>query len=439
MAESSLIDVGISADTPVAELQNSIADDIFEAALAASQHESDGEDPFGPQPKRFMQTEHQKTQQQRDLEIRQVAWTLRKMRKDHEAKRQRLKKHKRRPSPFEKLPSELIVKVMQHTHLKDLLDLVNSSETNQSIFEANINAIYRGIEIEQFSDWKWLFGDTMHRTLAQSQHLKDAITVECVFQHFGAPGQSWHEQLHDILRTVDDKSFTCLQNVMFLQDMQDFVDMDIEATEAYTHQRITRRTAICMRSLTFQRPATLKEEQPTGDEPFVHYLPLLWEARSQVIREQPASIQAEIRLILEDVIIGFYRRLEEVLTRWTHRHYGNPGNHRKPQELKKWMSALVTGHIIEEVIPLWHSTVKHETLALCFASWSTFLDMTNGLIFILNEHDQGNANALQQVKAGVEFGKSIGLDVEGLVDGTSVGDCIDMFFALATEMYSEEE
>lgn len=438
MAQSNIIDVDLSAETPVTELQNSIPDDIFEAALAASQHDSDGEDPYGPQPKRFMQTEHQKTQQKRDLEIRQMAWTLRKMKKDHEAKRQRLKKQKRSPSPFEKLPSELIIKVMQHTHLNDLLDLVNSSETNQSIFEANKNAIYRGIEIEQFSDWKWLFGDTMHRTLTQSQQLKDAITVECVFQFFGAPGQSWHKQLHEILRTIDDKSFTCLQNVMFLQDMQEFVDMDIEATESYTHKKVMRRTAICMRSLTFQRSAILKEEQLTGEGQLVRYLPLPWEARSQVIREQPASIQAEIRSILKDVIIDFYRRLEEVLTRWTHRHYSNPGNHRKPQELKKWMSALVTGHIIEEVIPKWHSNVIHDTLALCFARRSTFLDMTNGLIYLLNEHDQGNWNALQQVKAGVEFGKSIGLDVEGLVDGTSVGDCVDMFFAMATEMFSQE-
>ena len=438
MAQSDIIDVDSSAEMPVTELQNLIPDDIFEAALAASQHESDGEDPWGPQPKRFMQTEHQKTQQKRDLEIRQVAWTLRKMKKDHEAKRQRLKKQKRRPSPFEKLPSELIIKVMQHTHLNDLLDLVNSSEINQSIFEANKNAVYRGIEIEQFSDWKWLFGDTMNRNVAQSQRLKDAIAVECFFQSFGARGQSWYEQLQEILRTIDDKSFTCLQNVIFLQDMQDLVEMDIEATESYMHKKITRRTAICMRSLNFERPAILKEEQRTGNGPLVRYIPLPWEARSQVIREQPGSIQAEIRSILKLVIIDFYRRLEEVLTRWTHRHYGNPGNHRKPQEVKKWMSALVTGHIIEEVIPRWHSDVIQDALALCFARRSTFLEIANGLIFLLDEHDQGRPNVLQQVKAGVEFGKSIGLDVEGLVEGTPVGDCVDMFSALATEMYSQE-
>lgn len=45
--------------------------------------------------------------------------------------------------------------------------LVNSSRTMLRIFKANETVTCRGIEIEQFPDWKWLFADTTHRTSAQ--------------------------------------------------------------------------------------------------------------------------------------------------------------------------------------------------------------------------------------------------------------------------------
>lgn len=427
MARDTITDGDPSTQIPRSELQDSIPDDIWGPALSASQEDSDGEDPFGPQPKRFMQTEHQKRQQKRDLRIRQLAWVLRKMKRDHKEQQQRLKKQKQRASPIEILPSELILKIMQHTHPEDLLSLVNSSKINLSIFKANETAIYRGIEIEQFPDWKWLFGDTTNRTSAQSQHLKDAVSVEHSFQYDGRSGLRWWDvQLLETLRTIDSNQFIGLLNVTFLQEMQHRVDEDIEATESYTQKKVARRTAICLRSLAFLRPEVVKEEDRSENGPLVHCNGLPWKARHLLINEQPASIKSEIRSLLQDVVDRLYETLEGVLTRWTLRELDSPGIHGKPEEAKKWISQLVTGLILEEIIPCWYSDIIDSRITLCFARKTFYVELENALTILLDRRDYGLLDTLPWVEDGVEFGRAIGLDVEGLVDGRLVGNWVDI-------------
>lgn len=404
------------AETPFTEPENGIPDDIFEAALIASEHDSNGEDPYEPQPKRFMQTEHQKRQQKRDLEIRRLAWTIRKIKNTHKANHQRRKKQKQRPSPFQKLPSDLVLKLMQHTNLRNIVDLINSSAINKSIFKANEKAVCRGIEIEQFREWKWLFGDSKYRTSAQSQHLKDAIISYNQSHRPGGYGWAYDEQLLEILQLIDNNEFTGVRNVAFLQDMQDLVDLDITAIEWYTSMNIARRTAICLRSLSFQRPGIVDEEKRTEYEPLVNALILPWEARSHLINEQPATIQTEIRSILKFVVEDLYYILQEVLRQWTIRYYNSPGDHREPQEVKKWMSKLVTGLILEAVVPSWRA--KTGPLPFPFFAWrSASVFLARDLWELLNEHDEGIVEGLQAVKDGVDFGQSIGMNIEGLFDG----------------------
>lgn len=391
-----------------AEIHESIPDDVYEAALAASQHDSDGEDPFGPQPKRFMQTEHQKKRQKRELYIRQVAFMLRKERKDQS-------------SPFRKLPSELILKLMQHIDLSNLLEFANSSKIIQCIFRANETAIYRGMEIEQFSDWKWLFGNTIHRTSAQLQHLRDAISVN---YPFGVTGLGFEERFLELLQTIDNKKFTGMQNVMFLQDMQDRVDTDITAIESYTKQQIARRTAICLRSLSFQRPVVVKEEDRGENGPLVDCLTLPWEARSELIVEQPASIQAEIRSLLMIAVQKFYCPLQRVLRWWTLKFYRDPGNHLKSQVVKKWMSKLVTGLILQDMVPQWYSETVGSSIKLSFET-SSNLERAYNLRRLLEVHNRGSVNVLEEVEDALQFGRSIKINLEGLVDGTLAGDLVD--------------
>ena len=102
------MDVDSPSEMAATGPQTWTSDDFFQAALAASEHDTDGEDPYEPQPKRFMQTEHQKRQHARELDLRRMAWTIKRMKKAHQAHRQQLRQQKRRPSPFEKLPSDLV-------------------------------------------------------------------------------------------------------------------------------------------------------------------------------------------------------------------------------------------------------------------------------------------------------------------------------------------
>ncbi|CAF9928193.1 hypothetical protein IMSHALPRED_007403 [Imshaugia aleurites] len=386
-----------------------ISDELCQAALIASEQDSDGDNPFEPQPKRFMQTVHQKRQHEWNLEVRKMAWTIKKFRKTHKAAwRQRLKDQKQDPSPFQKLPPELVLKLMQHTHLRNVRKLIRSSAITKAISRANQKALWRGIEIEQFPDWKWLFGDSKHRTPAQLQHLKDA--------RVGAYGWAYDGQLLDILQMIDKGDFTGVQNVKFLQDMQDRLDVDVQATESYTGMRIARRTAMCLRSLSFERPLVRTEEGRTWVE--VTWLP--WEVRCQRINEQPASIQAEIRSILHFVVKDHYLALEDTMVRWASRHYHSPGNHREPQEVKEWMSKLATAVILETVITQWRAERIYPQSTPEFAwetsfSYSTVIDY---LTDVLDEHDNRNIEALLQVEYGVEFGTSIGLEPEGLLVGT---------------------
>ena len=317
---------------------------------------------------------------------------------------------------------------MQHTHLRSIPKLGNSSAIDRSIFEANQNAIFRGIEIEQFPEWQWLFGDSKHRTSAQSQHLKDAILSETYSPNPGAHGWAYDEQLLKIMQMVDEDKFTGVRNVIFLQDMQDRLDVDVKAIDSYTRTKMARRTAMCLRSLSFQRPSIAKEEDRTEYEPLVNALLLTWEARSQLVNEQPASIQAEIRLVLKIVVKEHYPLFEAVVTQWAWRHYRNPGTHRNPQEVQKWMSTLVTGLILETVIPQWRAKGSvAPSPTPCFAWKSSSPYLARHLEDLLDEHDGGNVDVLRRVRGGLELGRGVGLDLEGLLEGTWAGGYIDHF------------
>ena len=390
------------------ELHESIPDDVYEAALAASQQDSDEEDPFGPQPKRFLQTEHQKKRQTRELYTRQVACMLREERRDQSSR-------------FRKLPPELILKLMQHLDLSNLDNFVISSGMNKWIFGVSETAIYRGMEIERFSDLKWLFGKTVHRTSAQMQHLKDAICVEYCS---GASRLAYEQDLLKFMRMIDINSFTGRQNVTFLQTMQDRVDTDITAIKSYTTKQVARRTAMCLMRLSFLRPTVVKEEDRADNGPLVRCLTLPWVARSELIVEQPASVQAEIRSLLMIAVRRFYLPLQKILNRWTCKYYRNPGNHRKPQEVKRWMSKLVMGLILQDMVPQWYSVGVNSDVELSFEQ-SSIYEVGVNLKLLLQKHDEGSVDVLKKVKDPLQFGRSIGIDLEGLVDGTSAGDLVD--------------
>ena len=409
------------------EEQPWIADDIFQAAMVASEQDSDGDDPYGPQPKRFMQTEHQKRQHARDLEIRRAAYTIRKMKKTHKADHQRLKKQKQRGSAIEKLPTDLILMLMQHTHWRNIDNFSNSSAINRSIFQANKKVIFRGMETEQFPDWKWFFGNSKRRTPAQAQRLKDAMTITF------ANGWVSDDRILEILQMVDQSEFTGIRNTMFLQSMQDNLDTEHRAIESYTGREVSRRTAMCLRSFGFQRLSIVTEENKTEDKPSLQYVDLPWDARCQLVNEQPASVQAEIRLVLKIVVESFCDVLQDVVWEWIDQNQSSSVSQQKPGVVKKWMSKLMAGLILEVLIPTWGV----EVLESAPLNWDYYIsDLSENLGEILDEYDGGNVNVINHAaKDGVEFGKSIGLELEGFLDGTLAGEAFD---AMALSLESAE-
>ena len=415
-----------------------IADDIFKEALEASQYPSDGEDPYGPQPKIFMQTELQKAQRKRKLEVRKVARTLRGMRKtygdakvDNIPRRLQRSKQTPRPSPFDRLPSELILKLMQHTHVLSLGHLVKSCKINKSIFDANENAVMRGVEIEQFLEWKWLFGDSKHRTPAQSQHLKSGF-IDGFSQNPCDPRWKYDKRVIQALQRIDDNKFTGLMNVMFLQEIQDRLDNDITVMESYMAEKmatkITRRTAMCLRTLSFRIPSIPEAGEDDVRSTFVPSIVTReqrWEARSQLIIEQPASIQAEIRFILQTLIDDLYHKVQMVLMKWTLDHYRTPGTHRQPQEVKRWMSNVLTGYILKEVIPRWYRVAKCCLSTSGFYWEHVFFSLPTQMLRFLRAYGQRPMDGIREVSSGLEFGKKIGLDVDGLLEGKREGVYLD--------------
>ncbi|KAM0804907.1 hypothetical protein BDR22DRAFT_959490 [Usnea florida] len=409
------------------EKQPQLADDIFQAAMVASEQDSDGDDPYGPQPKRFMQTEHQKRQHARDLEIRRAAYTIRKMKKTHKADHQRLKKQKQRGSAIEKLPTDLILMLMQHTHWRNINNFSNISAINRSIFQANRKAIFRGMETEQFPEWEWFFGNSKRRTPAQAQHLKDAMTM--TFAH----GWVSDDRILEIFQMIDQSEFTGMRNTMFLQGMQDNLDMEHRAIESYTGRKVSRRTAMCLSSLGFQRLSIVTEENRTEDKPSLQYVDLPWDARCQLVNEQPASIQAEIRLVLKIVVERYGDVLQDEVAQWIEENQSSSVYQQNPGVLKKWMSKLMAGLVLEALIPTW----RIEALESAPSNWDdSILDLSENLGEILDEYDGGNVNVINHAaKDGVEFGKRIGLELEGFLDGTLAGEAFD---AMALTLESAE-
>ncbi len=416
------------------EASSDIPDDIWEAALAACQHDSDRVDPYEPQPIRFLQTKQQKTQQERDVFIERVTKALKKLnpqrlnklndRRLRKLNDRRLKKQMQRLSPIQRLPSDLILELMRHTSVQDLYSLVNSSAIHRRIFKKNKGAVFRGMETEQFSEWKWLFGNSKHRTSAQTQILKDAMFEVCAKD---PQEHAWacNEEYIRALQMIDENNFTGTILIMFLEHMQKCLDTDLIATESYTRTKIARRTGMCLSSLSFQRADVIEMENGTEQERMVKRLGLQWEARSQLIREQPAGVQEEIQSILNSIIEDVYAQVQGILIRWAARYYNNPGNHRRPRQVRKWMSKMVAGLVLEEVILRWY-TEKTDTSSFPCLAWVSALKYQPFEVRqLLDRHDEENTDPLEEVKNGIKFGESIGLEMEGIVDGTDAGKFID--------------
>lgn len=390
------------------------------------------ENPYDPQPKRFMQTEHQKKARAEELEKKMIIWTFEKMKKAHRERQQRLRwKKLKQSAPFERLPTELVLNLMEHTDPDDIHFLAQSSKSTYGIFKAHENACYNGMAAEQFSDYKWLFGESKQRTLEQCTNVYDAIFSSnyLVLDNQG---------LLRILEAVGDEGLMGWRNLAFLQDMRNWTDDNTDGIERYTGLRVARRTVTCLMSFGFKRPFVIEDMQ---GQAALQYEDLPWEERFSRFNSQPASVQVEIRGVVRTMILKIANELDlmgQQTTEWICNYYDADDGMvlEEPKRLKKWMAELAVGLILEVVIPHW-GLYRHTTIPIPGATpfrlckhiqclWQPLVRQI-GIRYqsMLEGRTDGEDTVLQEVASGVKFAERIGLDIEWVLGAdTLAGRCL---------------
>ena len=273
-----------------------------------------------------------------------------------------LKKERRRcrihaRQSLENLPFDLKLHIMRHTREKDLNNLTSTSAAFRIPYILYEKAIFRGMEDEQFSELKSLFGDSRHRSPGQKQALKDCLALT-----FSGP---WAE-LEQKLEMVDKDNLSTRENICVLQQVLDYVKEDASILQ------VSRRTAMCITMFKSPRVWSYEVEEKEPDQswgPTVHKYHIFLDAkpmeeRIALFERQPPAIQAEIRSTLKQEILlligalnqGEHAEFGEVFAPimgpqvavWIECYFGPDKVDWKMEkdQMKPWIAKLAIGHIL---------------------------------------------------------------------------------------------
>lgn len=143
-----------------------------------------------------------------------------------------------RPFNFEKLPAEIMLRVMFQTPMGDLNSLVSVSKFTYATWRESSTRVFEGVQRTQFPEFEGLFGKMpvysclegeYTRTAAQTQNLRDAIDV---LEWEGTDGP--YRQIETYKLYSNDMIYTFLTRyggwryLYFLTDLQDLVDAHLE-------------------------------------------------------------------------------------------------------------------------------------------------------------------------------------------------------------------
>lgn len=178
-----------------------------------------------------------------------------------------------------KLPAEVVCRVMFHTPIDDLKSLIAADQEVKDLFEANRSYIFKGIQRVQFSEFEGLFGEVpafqstrrhppppaCTQTVNQAQNLKDAVS-----------STEWGESEDDLcsppLSSEDVFKKLCqkggwdyLQLLEYLQDRSDPLLEDLKSVgfRMYSQEQTDLRAAM----LTIQRMHWRRKGESTGMSP----------------------------------------------------------------------------------------------------------------------------------------------------------------------------
>ena len=358
------------------------------------------DDPFGPQEKKFMQTETQKRRAAKELRDRQTAYKLAlsmriccKMLNFMRKMRAALNFDQK----FGNLPAELRLHIMRHTHIYDLISLLLSGKAFDVVIEANETATLRGIETEQFSKFKWLFGDSVRRSEQQWLALKDCI----ILLH--------HPDVLDEVLKASQFPNSSKARAFHLEALQTILNNITWITAVTT---LTSRAALC-----FTMFAALARHENHADA---------MERRIELFEWQPQAIQREIREFLEGGVIQvlnclnaddrYHTMLGHVTCFWIEAYLKLPETDRKLERasMGPWIANLVAGYILEDVP---QHLIYHGAESIAYAIHSDAGWFGEALELEL-EH-QGHCDKLW--KEGRDFAKRIGFDHFKILRGTVVG------------------
>ena len=258
---------------------------------------------------------------------------------------------------FGRLPREIRLYMMWFIRPTDLKKLVLSGQSTKEIYERNRRSIWRGIEVEQYQEFRWAFGDSKHRSAIQRQTIKDFLV--CRYDPYKMP-----RIVLEACKLVDHGMFTGACNAGFLQDMSAMLDGN-----ARINPQISRQTLLCLVMLTVWRVSynglQLTCHPPAGLRYRLNIRPLTVDERIGIIEQHTAVVQVRIRVSLERLV----KKIAIIVVRWAEEENVAPammgrwtvdwmeeylGPEKKDPKMEKnqlgqWIGHLVAGLIFDTV------------------------------------------------------------------------------------------
>ena len=209
------------------------------------------EEMLAPTPKNSLQTKEQKDSSGREEKSKQTKReNALKKRQDWKQASKKYRNASRGPrqARYDSLPAELKLHKMRHTHLNDIVSMTQADHVAHSLlWREKGAACVRGMEDEQFSQLKWLFGDSKFRTPEQEQSLKDWFATS-------QDDNERDEKLIQHMIMVDNEVYLGWISLLHFQRFKDHMEVDIEFFKGFAGVEMSSRTAAYMLTLNMNRP-----------------------------------------------------------------------------------------------------------------------------------------------------------------------------------------
>lgn len=340
-------------------------DDTLDSSVFAAPYIDSASDD-DTRPVRYMQTEIQKRRNQQNLEKRKLLQCIRRLRRADKEKLQEItlpsgelrkvwrggiqRKKRQMKDPFRNLPSDVLLDIMRQTSREDFVGLMEASPAAEDLYSGNANACIRGMEIEQYGQQKWLFGDSKHRTAEQKQAFKDWIGT-----YYYTTTLARSTVIEDFGR-IDDGTLTGPDSLEYPLRIQESLVGFTKSLEDITHNKITSRTALCLQALSMKRATVVKRPYSwfttyTGLMVSLSTMPS--EDRIRLFKRQPLTTQNEIRSIFEKIIVPIANEvMNSSLADWVRNYYSQGANDLQKEltEMGAWLTSLVVAMVMSTVL-----------------------------------------------------------------------------------------